>query len=117
MLIYSGDVDSCVPTHGTESYFLRKLNLTVTDHWAPWRCENEGMSANLQPSSCASLGSILSRVQCHVKHHKVDRCGSVTVVCKKQSSLDRVCTVFDMRSTVRGAVGPRQCYVLQMATT
>ena len=41
VLIYSGDVDSCVPTLGTESYFLRTLDLTVSQRWAPWKCENE----------------------------------------------------------------------------
>lgn len=36
VLIYSGDVDGCVPTHGTETFFLRSLGLNVTEPWAPW---------------------------------------------------------------------------------
>ena len=41
VLIYSGDVDSCVPTHGTETFFLRTLNMTEEQAWRPWLCDNE----------------------------------------------------------------------------
>lgn len=30
-----------MPTHGTETFFLRTLGLNVTSTWAPWQCENE----------------------------------------------------------------------------
>ena len=41
MLIYSGDVDPCVPTWGSEHFFLRTLGQPVSQPWAPWKCENE----------------------------------------------------------------------------
>ena len=41
ILVYSGDVDGCVPTHGTETFFLRALGMDVAQRWAPWRCEND----------------------------------------------------------------------------
>jgi carboxypeptidase C (cathepsin A) len=41
VLVYSGDVDSCVPTHGTETFFLRSLGMEVVEPWTPWRCDNE----------------------------------------------------------------------------
>lgn len=36
VLIYSGDVDGCVPTWGTETLFLRTLGMDITTPWAPW---------------------------------------------------------------------------------
>ena len=36
VLIYSGDVDGCVPTHGTETFFLRTLGMNITSPWKPW---------------------------------------------------------------------------------
>jgi carboxypeptidase C (cathepsin A) len=35
ILIYSGDVDACVPTWGTVDW-IDSLNLTVTAPWKPW---------------------------------------------------------------------------------
>lgn len=41
MLIYSGDVDGCVPTWGTEHFFLGKLGMPISEPWTPWKCKNE----------------------------------------------------------------------------
>jgi Serine carboxypeptidase len=37
VLIYSGDVDGCVPTFGTETFFLRSLGMDIESAWQPWR--------------------------------------------------------------------------------
>lgn len=30
-----------MPTHGTETFFLRALGMKVTQRWAPWQCDND----------------------------------------------------------------------------
>ena len=41
VLVYSGDVDGCVPTWGTEHFFLSQLGMPIEHSWTPWKCENE----------------------------------------------------------------------------
>jgi len=40
ILVYSGDVDAIVPVTGTRAW-LRTLNLTVAEPWAPWIAPNK----------------------------------------------------------------------------
>jgi serine carboxypeptidase-like clade 2 len=40
ILVFSGDVDGCVPTFGTESW-IKKLKWDTTEDWHPWFIDNQ----------------------------------------------------------------------------